>query len=679
MRHPPPTAAMIRKRLVPPAAALALALGAMAAPAKLAQAAPGSPTAPGSPAVPGGPAWACDTSGYLFKFSPTGPTTIYRVRLPDGHVSTYGTAEDAVNAVGYNTRDNYMYGWDQSTGHLAGIASNGTLTQLGVPAGMSRADASSGFNVGDFDHSGDLYLMASATGVWDEVDLSPGSPHYDTVIASGIVAKPAGVTALPSDWAYTNGAFYGMAANDGDADLISFHPVTRKLTNLGPVSDVPGSATYGAAFAAPDGNLWVSDNVTGQIYQVNVLVVTGSRFSLGSGGIAADIDNNDGARCGLAPAPAPPPHGAVTFIGDSVTAGYDYCGIAENAKNISCTVNEAVPNSWYVGDNSLSDCNPPAPPAPPTNACSNDNDNGKPWDAGPWTPGPRAPMIAYPYQIAASQSRTGNAQVSDWAVTGATPARWDPDGGIYGPQLKKIKDQYVVVMLGANPLLATYLNIAFHIVFKSDVQGPCVDSTGYQVGKTRFATWYSGPISRTIACAQREWTDLHQTEHLVNIYKALLSLNDRVLVLGYYLGCPWTFGNWQPSVNLFDGPAEGNSCSSQRRQVSPTDHAIVTQWDQAKALDNSLNHSIHDAVVQARDWAKNEWPGTNRYQDLAWTTPDQDAWAAHQPGSPNGSWIFLNDTWIHPNQDGHQQLAHSVTAAMCAHFGHWCGTPPVWG
>jgi hypothetical protein len=388
-----------------------------------------------------------------------------------------------------------------------------------------------------------------------------------------------------------------------------------------------------------------------------------------------------GARCGLAPAPAAPLRDAVTFIGDSVTAGFDYCGIAENAKDISCTVNQPMPDSWYFGNNSLKKCNPPAPPANPNNACSNDNDNGKPWDAGPWTPGPHAPRIAYPYQIAASQSGTHKAEVSDWAVTGATPARWDPDGGIYGAQLKKIKDQYVVVMLGANPLLATYLNITFPVPTSTfDVNGPCAGSTGYSVGTGWFfPTWYSGPISSTVACGEREWADIHQTEHLVSIYKTLLTLNDRVLVLGYYLGCPWSFGNWQPSADLIAGPSAGSSCSDLHRPISPTNHTRVSQWDQAVALDDNMNDSIHAAVVQARDWAKSEWPGTNRYQDLAWTMPDERAWAMHQPGSRNGSWIFFNDTWIHPNQDGQEQLAHSVTAAMCSAFRHWCGTPPVWG
>ena len=36
---------------------------------------------------------------------------------------------------------------------------------------------------------------------------------------------------------------------------------------------------------------------------------------------------------------------------------------------------------------------------------------------------------------------TSYAAVSDWAMTGATPANWDPNSGIYAPQLKKLKNQ----------------------------------------------------------------------------------------------------------------------------------------------------------------------------------------------------------------------------------------------
>jgi hypothetical protein len=372
------------------------------------------------------------------------------------------------------------------------------------------------------------------------------------------------------------------------------------------------------------------------------------------------------------------PGNTVTFIGDSVTAGFGYCGPAETAAGVQCRPNQEMANSWVVGKNSLKDCAPPDPPLNPTDACSNDNDKGAPWNAPPWSPGPDAPDVAYPYQIAASQSPDGGAAVSDWAVTGATPADWDPDGGIYGPQLKKLDDQYVVMTLGANPLLSYFTNIVFPVINRYDVVGECVGSTGYDEGGF-FSKTYSGPISNAVGCLDRKWDRLHQTRHLVNVYKTLLTQNDHILILGYYTACSWSFGNWQPRANIARGPAAGDSCHSQSRQVSPHDTARVTQWEQAIAVATRLNQRIHHAVIEAQDWAKTQWPGTTRYQDLAWTRPDEAAWAQHQPHSPLGSWILRNDTWIHPSKAGAAQLAHTVTSAMCADFRHWCGATPHWG
>jgi hypothetical protein len=369
------------------------------------------------------------------------------------------------------------------------------------------------------------------------------------------------------------------------------------------------------------------------------------------------------------------PAGVVTFIGDSVTAGFGYCGIAENAKNVSCSPNQEMADSWYFGNNSLSGIAEPDAPAPLNDACSNDNDKGMPWNAPAWTRGPHSPRIAYPYQIAESQSATSSAAVSDWAITGSTPANWDPKDGVYGPHLKKLKNQYVVLTLGANPLLAAYTNIVFKVPYVPNVRGRCVGSTGYKSG----ADWYSGPISATVDCLNADWDRLDQTQHLVDIYKALLSQNDHVLVVGYYRACSWSFGNWQPDANLFSGPAKGHGCGGETRWLSPKDHTQVSQWEQAVAVGDSLNEHIFNAITQARDWAKTEWPGTDRYTDLAWTLPDQSAWAAHQALSSDGSWILLNDTWIHPNRVGAAQLAKTVTEGMCAMFHHWCGSTPAWG
>ena len=378
------------------------------------------------------------------------------------------------------------------------------------------------------------------------------------------------------------------------------------------------------------------------------------------------------------PTQASPRHNSVVFIGDSVTAGFGYCGVQESEKDVSCGVNQEMANSWYRGDNSLKDCAPPDPPKLPNDACSNDNVNGKPWLAIPWEKHPGSPVIAYPYQIAAGQAKDDGAQVEDWAMTGSTPANWDPNGGAYGPETRKLRNEYVVMTLGANPLLSSYTNITFPVPFVSNVSGPCVASTGYSVGWFS-PDWYAGPLSRTVGCLDRQWRDIHQTSHLVEIYKALLTQNDRVLVLGYYRDCPWSVRELAVAAANLTAPAKGNSCDSQKRPVGPQDPTVVTQWEQAVAVGNRLNEHIRKAVAEAQDWAKQEWPGTDRFKDIAWTAPDQAAWADHQPTSPADSWIFKNDTWIHPSQAGMTQLADTVTKAMCADFGRWCGTPPRWG
>ncbi len=366
----------------------------------------------------------------------------------------------------------------------------------------------------------------------------------------------------------------------------------------------------------------------------------------------------------------------MTFIGDSVTAGFGYCGYSENAKNINCKPNDEMRNNWYLGDNSLKDCAPPDG-GRPTDACSNNNLDGQPWLSEPWEAGADSPNIAYPFQIAARQTGPEKAEVSDWALTGSTPADWDPDGGAFGNVLGRLKNQYVGMTLGANPLLSYFTNIDISIPF-TDVEGPCVDSTGYKAGIWGFRSWYAGPIDNAVNCLRNQWNKIRQTQHLVRIYTQLLEQNDRVVVLGYYRDCSWSFGNWQPKANPNGGPASGNSCKSQTREISRSDSREVSQWDQATAVGSELNNLIQDAVIKAKERAKKLWPYTNRDDNLVYTQPDNGEWEDHQPKSDQGSWVLLNDTWIHPNKAGAGNLATTVTDAMCSHFGHWCGEDTEW-
>jgi hypothetical protein len=364
-----------------------------------------------------------------------------------------------------------------------------------------------------------------------------------------------------------------------------------------------------------------------------------------------------------------------------VTAGFGYCG-REDKWDVTCGVNGEMQNRWLLF-NSIRACKPPEVP---TDACSNDNVDGKPWTQPPWTAGPHAPDVAYPFQLAAAQSQVEPAEVSDWAMTGSTPIQWDPrrgllagqetdpTAGIFAKHLGELNHQYVGMTLGANPLLSDFTNVDY---FQLPIaEGECVPSTGHWDRSTR--RWYAGPLANPLRCLRSEWDDLHQTEHLVHVYEALLEQGDRVVVLGYYRGCSWSFGNWQPSASLLHGPAFGHSCKREQRPISKTDPTKVSQWEQAVAIGSELDNLIEQAVETARHEAREKWPNTNRAANIVFTVPDTAAWEAHQPHSPEGSWVFLNDTWIHPSKAGATDLAQTVAAAMCASFGHWCGTDQGW-
>ncbi len=358
----------------------------------------------------------------------------------------------------------------------------------------------------------------------------------------------------------------------------------------------------------------------------------------------------------------------VYFLGDSVTAGFGYCG-TEGEPLKTCGVNQSFDNDWK-GTNSLEAC---SPPATINDRCSNNNDTGMPWVAGPWFDQPGAPTVAYSYVIAKRQSTVDPAAIENWAVTGSTPADWDPvTNGRFGPQLKKIKNATVVMTLGANPLLSDYLDISV-LGLVTIQKGSCADTavvghSGLRTVLYRAAEPEAGP-GGILNCFDAQWQQIEQTKHLVDIYESLLNDGDHVLVLGYPMGCPWSFGNWQPNANLLSGPATGNPCTSLSHPGEVTPARRVTQWDQAAALTAEANKRIKEALHQAGE-------STQHVGDIAFAAPSAN-WSDHQAWSSD-PWIFRNDTWVHPNSAGHQQLAQTVMAEMCARFHHWCGDPPRW-
>lgn len=378
-------------------------------------------------------------------------------------------------------------------------------------------------------------------------------------------------------------------------------------------------------------------------------------------------------------APPPEPDAArVVFLGDSVTAGFGYCGAEGGARSddITCGVNQPFANA-FTGTNSLQACKPVDVPFTVNDRCSNNNLSGYPWDAGPWADIANAPTIAYPFVIAKRQRPADQATVEDWALTGSEPKDWDK-GGAFDDQLARISDSWVVMTLGANPLLSDYIQLSLGPIVIT--KGVCASDTTFITAVGRVAVRYATPLDAdkhtegtksvwgVLHCFMDEWTKIKQTEHLLGIYKALLSRNNHVLVVGYPTVCPWTFGDWQPTPNPFDGPAKGNACPGQSAQVFGG-QGRVSQWDQAKALGDLANDRMARLAAQA---------GTEsgKADNIRFAPPD-GAWRQHQAWDGE-SWVFKNDTWVHPSVQGHEQLAATVTKAMCSAWQRWCGNPPHW-
>ncbi len=357
----------------------------------------------------------------------------------------------------------------------------------------------------------------------------------------------------------------------------------------------------------------------------------------------------------------------VYFVGDSVTAGFGYCGSADVGIILGCSMNAEFTDSWWnANQNSLGYC---APRKVPDDRCSNNNYN-PPWsgpNGGLWSQGDNAPTIAYSYVIARDQAAApSRAEVRNWAITGSEPTHWDPGGlsedgvmqqaGIFGPQLQNIHNSYVVMTLGANPLLGDYLHVytipGLGLLQLTTKDFDCA-STTQPNGEAAPLTTVEGGVG---ACLLQQWGAEQQADHLFNVYDMLLRNDNRVLVVGYPYVCPWSFGTWQSTANLVLGPSSGNRCDQQLTQPGG-----VSQEDQAFYLADTANALIKSVVTSLRN------------PNITFLAPSAEG-KVHQHYGPEGpSWVFGNDTWIHPSAEGHRDLASRVEAQMCLLYQHWCG------
>jgi hypothetical protein len=211
-----------------------------------------------------------------------------------GVYTDIGTAGPTYNALGYNVEDDHLYAMGTQSGvnqgHLLRIASDGSVTSLGVPTNLPVGS----YVAGDFDDQGNLLIRANATTLYS-IDVSAGPP-----VATPLSLTGAALNGVDLVW-------IGDALYSTDGDLLYRVDLATLVVTTVAVSGLT-SGQYGAAWSDQPDNLYVSNNATGVISQITGF--TGPTPAATARVTATITSNNDGAACKQAADPFLPPAAA---------------------------------------------------------------------------------------------------------------------------------------------------------------------------------------------------------------------------------------------------------------------------------------------------------------------------------------------------------------------------------
>ena len=237
--------------------------------------------------VPGGPFPGCDATMYMsYGLNPNRPTTIARLDVSQVpfELDPIGDNSQSYNAIGFNPRDNYIYGIRLRTTNLYRIHSNGYVDSLGNIRGLPSAGSRS-YNSGEIGADGYMYALLEGTDtVLYRIDIS--NPDAAFAVAIPLV----GGTVSGNDLAWINGRLYTV---NRDGTVAWIDPTTGAVTTLPAVNGTLGDV--GALFGTPIA-LYGAQNNPGGFYQFDL--TTGAAIKLSD---APPVASNDGAHCATAP------------------------------------------------------------------------------------------------------------------------------------------------------------------------------------------------------------------------------------------------------------------------------------------------------------------------------------------------------------------------------------------
>lgn len=271
--------------------------------------------------------------GPIFYSLSLSPTILGFIGLPT--IENLVTAIAAIDAIGYNIKDNYVYGLAQTgvfAGDLIRIGQGGRAQTVvaGISPSILTGRVGLLFSAGDVDETGTYWaITTSVTGLgpntqtYFSVNVDPSTAGYRSVGLQGTTTIPYPIF----DWAYVPrnppntpvGSYLyalghtpvqlptvfppSLGAPLGGTALLRYNRVTNQwvvVKDYGPVGVLGvNGQTWGALFASSSGSLYAIDSITGQMWRFPLTTLADPTL------VTAYPPQGliDGARCFNAPDP----------------------------------------------------------------------------------------------------------------------------------------------------------------------------------------------------------------------------------------------------------------------------------------------------------------------------------------------------------------------------------------
>ncbi len=339
-----------------------------------------------------------------------------------------------INAIGFNTADNLIYGIASS--NLIQIDSSGAFTNLGsisVPGGVSLG--TSGGDFLPYSGSGDAYLLTASGANWTKIDVNTRVATDYAVTGTTWSSLDLTINADGTKAYGINGGKLQVATLGANSATIAEYTLNFPSAN---------SSSFGAAYSDASGDLFFFDNTAKTMFYLaatEVAKVGTSTPTITTFGNSTNLTApNDGASCGSAPSPLAPT--VFTGVSSSVTSSSaDLAGWIKPAASSIAAISQQF--CYSTSDVRVAGVLSPATCVNPTSAALI---SGASTDVRASLTGLTGGTKYY-YQVVATDlgGQVGFGAVNNFTTTGGgSPTNytvtWDAQGGSVSPASNTVAD-----------------------------------------------------------------------------------------------------------------------------------------------------------------------------------------------------------------------------------------------